>query len=93
MNDFRIVEANISYLLLNHEFSFGKSDHWMGPAKGGSFAYSNNAEKIYAFQIDRIEPLYIPLLSKLTGPFRYQFFVGSLKGTFTPKTRGCTSRR
>jgi hypothetical protein len=85
VNDFRIVEANISYLLLNHEISFGKSDHWMGPAKGGSFAYSNNAENIYAFQIDRIEPLYIPLLSKLTGPFRYQFFVGSLKGHVDPR--------
>jgi hypothetical protein len=85
VNDFRIVEANVSYLLLNHEFSFGKSDHWMGPAKGGSFAYSNNAENIYAFQIDRIEPLYIPLLSKVTGPFRYQFFVGSLKGHVDPR--------
>jgi Capsule assembly protein Wzi len=85
VNDFRIVEANVSYLLLNHEFSFGKSDHWMGPAKGGSFAYSNNAENIYAFQIDRVEPLYIPLLSKLTGPFRYQFFVGSLKGHVDPR--------
>ena len=85
VNDFRIVEANVSYLLLNHEFSFGKSDHWMGPAKGGSFAWSNNAENIYAFQIDRVEPLYIPLLSRLTGPFRYQFFVGSLKGHVDPR--------
>jgi Capsule assembly protein Wzi len=85
VNDFRIVEANLSYLFLNHEFSIGKSDHWMGPAKGGSFAYSNNAENIYAFQIDRIEPLYVPLLSRLTGPFRYQFFVGSLKGHVDPR--------
>jgi Capsule assembly protein Wzi len=85
VNDFRIVEANISYLLLNHEFSFGKSDHWMGPAQGGSFAWSNNAENIYAFQIDRVEPLYVPLLSELTGPFRYQFFVGSLKGHTDPR--------
>jgi hypothetical protein len=84
VNDFRIIEANVSYLLLNHEFSFGKSDHWLGPAKGGSLLWSNNAENIYAFQIDRIEPLRIPLLSKLTGPFRYQFFVGSLKGHTTP---------
>ncbi len=85
-NTFRIVEANLSYLLLNHEFSFGKSDHWMGPAKGGSFAWSNNAENIYAFQIDRVEPLNVPLLSRLTGPFRYQFFVGSLKGHTAPNS-------
>jgi hypothetical protein len=83
-NDFRILEANVSYLLLKHEFSFGKSDHWLGPAQGGSFAWSNNAENIYAFQIDRVEPLRVPLLSKLTGPFRYQFFVGSLKGHTNP---------
>src|SRR5260370_17473451 len=32
VNDFRIIEANVSYLLLNHEFSFCKTDHWIGPA-------------------------------------------------------------
>ncbi len=83
-NNFRVVEANASYLILNHEISFGKSDHWLGSAQGGSFAWSNNAENIYAFQIDRIEPLDIPLLSRITGPFRYQFFVGSLQGHTDP---------
>jgi hypothetical protein len=84
VNDFRIIEANVSYVLLNHAFSFGKSDHWLGPAQGGSFLWSNNAENIYAFQIDRVEPLRVPLLSRVTGPFRYQFFVGSLKGHTSP---------
>jgi Capsule assembly protein Wzi len=84
VNDFRVIEANLSYLILNHEISFGKSDHWLGPAQGGSFAWSNNAENIYAFQIDRVEPLRIPLLSRYTGPFRYQFFVGSLQGHTAP---------
>jgi Capsule assembly protein Wzi len=81
---FRILEANLSYRILNHEISFGKSDHWLAPTVGGSFAYSNNAENLYAFQIDRTEPLYVPLLSRLTGPFRYVFFVGSLKGHTDP---------
>jgi hypothetical protein len=83
-NAFRIVEANLAYRLLDHEISIGKSDHWLSPTKAGSFLYSNNAENIYAFQIDRIEPLSVPLLSKLTGPFRYVFFVGSLKGHSKP---------
>jgi hypothetical protein len=81
---YRIVEANLSYRILNHEISFGKSDHWLAPTAGGAFMYSNNAENIYAFQIGRTEPLYIPLLSRLTGPFRYDFFVGSLKGHSAP---------
>jgi hypothetical protein len=83
-NQVRVVEATLSYLVANHEISFGKADHWLGPAEGGSFAWSNNAENIYAFEIDRIEPLHIPLLSRLTGPFRYQFIVGSLKGHTDP---------
>ena len=84
-NAFRLVEANASMRLLNHQISIGKSDHWMAPTKGGSFLYSTNAENIYAFQIDRVEPLHVPLLSRLTGPFRYDFFVGSLKGHTDPR--------
>ena len=80
----RVLEATISYHLLGHEVSFGKSDHWMGPDQGASMLWSDNAQDIYQFQIDRVEPLRIPLLSRLTGPFRYDFFVGSLKGHTDP---------
>ncbi len=80
----RIVEAYVSANVLNHEISFGKQDDWTGPGQGGGFAYSNNAENIYSFRINRIEPLHIPGLSYLTGPFRYEFLVGSLKGHTAP---------
>jgi hypothetical protein len=76
----RFLEAYVSAQFLNHVFSFGKQDEWMGPAQGASFAYSNNAENIYAFHINRIEPLFVPGLSRLTGPFRYEFLVGPLRG-------------
>jgi len=83
-NDVRVLEANLSYHLLGHEVSFGKSDHWLGPDKGAAMLWSNNAEGIYDFEINRVEPLRIPVLSHLTGPFRYDFFVGSLKGHSSP---------
>jgi hypothetical protein len=83
-NDVRVMEANLSYRLAGHEFSFGKSDHWLGPDQGASMLWSNNAEDIYDFEIDRVEPLRVPLLSKLIGPVRYDFFVGSLKGHTYP---------
>jgi hypothetical protein len=76
----RVLEAYVSAQVLNHVISFGKKDEWLGPGMGGAMAYSNNAENIYALHIDRIEPLYIPLLSRLTGPFRYEFLVGPLRG-------------
>lgn len=80
----RLVEAYASAHYLNHEISIGKQDDWQGPGQGGAMSYSNNAENIYSFRVNRIEPLHIPLLSYITGPFRYEFLVGSLKGHVYP---------
>ncbi len=85
-DDMRVMEANLSFHLLGHEISFGKDDHWLGPDAGASMLWSDNAEDIYDFEINRVEPLDIPLLSRLTGPFRYDFFVGSLKGHTDPNS-------
>jgi hypothetical protein len=79
-NPFRLVEAYGSFHVLGHEISGGKIDSWLGPGFGSSMAWSNNAENVYALHVDRIEPLNIKYLSKLLGPVRYDFFVGSLKG-------------
>ena len=83
-NPFRLQEATLSFHLLGHEISGGKSDAWVGPGLGGGMSWSDNAEDIYSFRINRVEPLRIPLLSRLMGPFRYDFFVGSLKGHTAP---------
>ena len=83
-NYFRILEANLSFHFLGNEFSIGKTDHWLGPDKGSVMSWSTNAENIYAFQINDIHPFRVPILSMLTGPFRYDFFVGSLQGHTYP---------
>jgi hypothetical protein len=81
----RFLEAYAQVHLAGHDFSFGKQDDWLGPGVGAGMAYSNNAENIYSFRINRTEPLDIPLLSRLTGPFRYDFLVGKLRGhTWVP---------
>jgi len=80
----RVMEAYVSMQYLNHVISFGKQDNWLGPGLGAGMAYSNNAEDVYSFRINRIEPMRIPLLSRLTGPFRYDFLVGPLKGHSFP---------
>jgi hypothetical protein len=81
----RVIEAFVSAHILNHEISLGKQDDWLGPGLGGGMAYSNNAENIYSFRINRIEPLHVPLISRLTGPFRYEFLIGGLRGhTYMP---------
>jgi hypothetical protein len=83
------MEAYASARYWDHEISFGKQDDWLGPGVGGGMAYSNNAENIYSLRINRIEPLHIPALSKVTGPFRYEFLVGALRGhTYVPAQPG-----
>ncbi len=84
VTDGRLVEAYVLVRVLKHEVSFGKQDEWLGPGLGGGMAYSNNAENIYSFRINRVDPAVIPLLSRLLGPFRYDFMVGSLKGHVYP---------
>lgn len=84
VNPFRLQEASLSFHLLGHEISGGKTDAWLGTAQGGQLAWSNNAEDIYSFRINRVEPLHIPYVSALLGPVRYDFFFGSLKGHTAP---------
>jgi hypothetical protein len=84
VSTFALLEANLSYHWWGHEISIGKSDNWLGPGMGGGMAWSDNAQDIYSFRINRVEPMYIPLLSKVLGPLRYDFMIGSLKGHTSP---------
>lgn len=82
-----LLEGYVSVNTLGHVVAFGKIDQWLGPGQGGAMAYSNNADNIYALHINRTEPLDVPLLSRLVGPFRYEFFVGGLRGhNYIPAT-------
>lgn len=83
-NVFRLLEANASVRLVGHEISVGKGEDWWGPANGGAMAWSNNAEPIYALRINRVNALFIPGLSRILGPFRYEALFGSLRGQTFP---------
>ncbi len=83
-NPFRLQEAALSFHIVGHEISGGKTDAWLGPGAGGAMAWSNNAQNIYSFRINRVEPMHIPYFSNIFGPLRYDFFVGSLKGHTFP---------
>lgn len=84
-NTFRVQEAVFSAHAVGHEISFGKSDAWLGPGLGGAMSWSNNAENIYNFRINRVEPLHIPYVSAVVGNIRYDFMIGSLKGHTYPR--------
>lgn len=84
VNNLTVLEGYVSAHVVGHEISFGKMDNWYGPGVGGGMAWSNNAENIWSFRINRVDPLYIPYVSRITGLIRYDFFVGPLKGHNDP---------
>jgi membrane-associated phospholipid phosphatase len=83
-NQFTVLAAYASMHMAGSEWSFGRSEEWLGPGVGGAMAWSNNALPIYSFRINRVEPLYLPGLSRLLGPLRYDFLVGPLQGHTVP---------
>src|SRR4029077_4278171 len=79
-NRFRLLEASVSLTLRNIQFSFGKQSSWLGPGESGSLLMSDNAEPISMLRIDNTSPFRVPLLSRLLGPARAEFFLGELSG-------------
>jgi hypothetical protein len=84
VNNLTVLEGYVSAHLIGHEVSLGKMENWYGPGVGGGMAWSNNAEGVWSFRINRVEPLYIPYISRIAGLIRYDFFVGPLKGHNDP---------
>lgn len=82
---FRLLDTYASVELVGQQFSFGKQSYWWGPGSASAMMLSDNAEPFYSFRINRTLPLYIPLLSRLLGPIRYDNFFGKLSGHMYPR--------
>jgi hypothetical protein len=84
-DDFRLLDTYVSMNLLGHEVSVGKQSYWWGPDDGSAMMLSDDAEPFYSLRINRTTPVYLPLLSKLLGPFRYDMFFGEFAGDHYPR--------
>jgi membrane-associated phospholipid phosphatase len=62
------------------DWSVGKQSMWWGPGEGGALLMSNNAAPFWMLQINRMEPVNIPGLSRFLGPFEFANFFGALAG-------------
>ena len=76
----RILESMVALRTGNVEFSFGKQSAWLGPTRSGSLLLSNNAEPFTMLRMDSVSPYEVPLVSRLLGPMKTEFFIGQLMG-------------
>lgn len=76
-----VLDASVALTVNNVQLSFGKQSLWLGPARSGSLLLSNNADSVTMMKIESVSPFQIPLLSKVLGPVRAEYFLGQLGGT------------
>jgi hypothetical protein len=64
----------------NWQITYGKQALWWGPDASGPMMFSNNAEPIRMFKIDRVSPFKLPSILGFMGPVRWESFLGQLGG-------------
>jgi hypothetical protein len=87
VDQFRLLDTYVAMNFENWQLSFGKQSLWWGPGEGGSMMFSDNAEPVAMFRVNRTTPFKLPSVLGWLGPVRTEFFVGQLSGyefIFTP---------
>lgn len=77
---FQLLDAYVGMAISDWEFSFGRQSLWWGPGAGGPMMFSNNAEPINMFRVNRVTPFKLPSILGWLGPMRTEFFLGQLSG-------------
>jgi len=80
VNRFDLLEGMVAVNVNNLQLSFGKQNQWLGVGESGSLLMSNNAEPLLMFKLDSVSPFHIPILSRVLGPARVEYFLGQLAG-------------
>jgi membrane-associated phospholipid phosphatase len=80
VRQFSLLDAYAGLTLSNWQVTFGKQSFWWGPGNGGPMTFSENAEPVNMFRINRVSPLKLPSLLGWLGPIRTEFFLGQLAG-------------
>jgi membrane-associated phospholipid phosphatase len=80
VNRVRLLDAYVGLNFENWQVSFGKQSLWWSPAEGGPMMFSDNAEPLNMFRINRVSPFKLPSILGWLGPVRLEWFLGQFAG-------------
>ena len=80
VNRVRLLDAYIGLNFENWQVSFGKQSLWWSPTEGGPLMFSDNAEPLNMFRINRVSPFKLPSVLGWLGPIRLEWFLGQFDG-------------
>jgi len=75
-----LLDAYVGMNLSDWQLSYGKQSLWWGPGEGGSMMFSDDADPINMFRVDRVKPFRLPSFLGILGPMRLEFFLGQYSG-------------
>jgi membrane-associated phospholipid phosphatase len=80
VNRVRLLDAYVGLNFENWQVSFGKQSLWWSPGEGGPLMFSDNAEPVNMFRINRVSPFKLPSILGWLGPIRLEWFLGQFDG-------------
>jgi len=80
VNRLRLLDAYVGMNFENWQVSFGKQSLWWSPTQGGPLMFSDNAEPLDMFRINRVSPFKLPSILGWLGPIRVEWFLGQVDG-------------
>ena len=77
---FDLLDSTVALQVNNFQIAAGKQSLWWSTAEGDPLLIGDNAEPILGITLDNVSPYHIPLISKILGNARSQYFLGRLDG-------------
>jgi len=82
-----LLDSYVAMNVSDWQLSYGKQSLWWGPDEGGGMMFSDNADPLSMFRVNRVTPFKLPGFLGALGPMRVEFFIGQYSGyefMFTP---------
>jgi len=80
VNRVRLLDAYVGMNFENWQVSFGRQSLWWSPIEGGPLMFSDNAEPVNTFRINRVSPFKLPSVLGWLGSIRVEWFLGQFAG-------------
>ena len=80
LSRFQLIDASVGLTVNNLKITFGRTSLWLSPSASGPFLLSDNVAPITMLSFDSVTPFRVPLISRVLGPVRSEFFIGQLSG-------------
>jgi hypothetical protein len=79
-NQGRFLDSYVALNLSDWQLSYGNQSLWWGPSQGGPLMFSDNAQPLRMFRVNRVTPFTLPSFLSVLGPMRMEVFIGQYSG-------------